>query len=249
MKLRFPTALLAGCVLSFVALPGLTRDAHAISIDNDVSLDWQNKAFGDFTPAVTNGNFVVNSPADLSAILVTVFIERADLLAGYDLTLDVVNPFTSVPGDYAPILVSGSPLKLTYAAGEDYDGDPLPDAADPTAENFFREPVPTTYSKNLALSDFQNSGVLAGLLAGGPLGFSVNGQFYGTQDLDADIPCQIDPDVCKSFSDDTDPPGSASVTVTGGQPFPPPTTVPEPGALSLLLIGIASGVGLRRRLR
>jgi hypothetical protein len=243
MKSRCRTALFAVCVLSFVALPGLTRNAYAIPIDNDVSMDWQQKAYADFLPTVVNGNFVVNNPAGLSAILITIFVDRADLLGGYDLSLDVVNPVTSVPGDYTPILVSGSPLKLTYAAGEDNNGDPLPNAADPTADDFFRESSPTTYTKNLALSDFQNSGVLAGLLASGPLGFSVNGHFYGSIDLPADIGCQIDPTVCATF------PGSASVSVAGGQPFPPPTTVPEPGALSLLMIGIASGVGLRRRLR
>ena len=244
MKSQCRTALLAGCVLSFVALPGLSRDAHALPIDNDVVMDWQQKAYADFLPTVINGNFVVNGPADLSAILITIFVDRADLLGGFDLTLDVVNPFTSVPGDYTPILSGGSPLQLTYAAGEDNNGDPLPDAADPTATDFFREPVPTSYSKILALSDFLNSGVLAGLLASGPLGFSVNGHFYGSLDVPADIGCQEDPTVCATF------PGSASVAVTGGARFPPPSTsVPEPGSLSLLLIGIAGGVGFRRRLR
>ena len=243
MKSQCRTALLAGCVLSFVALPGLSRDAQAAPIDNDVVMEWQQKAYANFFPTVTNGNFVVNDPADLSAIVIAIVVNRSDLLGGYDLTLDVVNPFTSVAGDYTPILFNGSPLLLTYAAGEDNNGDPLPNAADPTANDFFREPNPTNYSKNLALSDFQNSGVLAGLLASGPLGFSVNGHFMGPCDLPADIGCQNDPTVCATF------PGSASIAVSGGQPFPPVTSVPEPGSLSLLLIGIAGGVGFRRRLR
>ena len=107
MNSRCRTALLAGCVLSFVALPGLSRDAHAAPIDNDVSMDWQQKAFANFLPTVTNGNFVVNGPANLSAIVIAILVNRSDLLGGYDLILDVVNPFTSVPGDYTPILVGG----------------------------------------------------------------------------------------------------------------------------------------------
>ena len=242
MKSRCRTALLAGCVLSFLALPSLSGDAYAIPIDNDVSMDWQQKAYADFLPTVVNGNFVVNNLAALNAIVIAIVVERADLLGGFDLTLDVVNPVTSVPGDYTPILVGGLPLRLTYAAGEDNNGDPLPNAADPTADQFFREPLPTNYIKNLALSDFQNSGVLAALLASGPLGFSINGHFYGSVDLPADIGCQNDPTVCATF------PGSASITVAGGQPFPA-TPVPEPVSLSLLLIGIAGRVGFRRRLR
>ena len=68
------------------------------------------------------------------------------MLGGYDLTMDVVNPFTSVPGDYTPILVAGSPLQLTYAAGEDNSGIPLPNTPDPTANNYFKEGSPTNYS-------------------------------------------------------------------------------------------------------
>ena len=65
----------------------------------------------------------------------------------------------------------------------------------------FRESSPKDYNKNLTLSDFQNSGVLLGLLANGPLGFSVNGHFYGSLDLPADLGCQIDPMCAQRFPD------------------------------------------------
>ena len=168
MNSRRRISLPAVWILSLLTLPGLTRDAYAAAIDNDVVIDWQQKAYANFLPTVINGNFVVNSAADLDDILITVVVNRADLLGGFDLLVDVVNPFTSTPGDYAEISFLGSPLKLTYAAGEDNNGDPLPDAADPTANDFFREVSPTNYSKTLALSDFQNSGALVGLLASGP---------------------------------------------------------------------------------
>ena len=180
MKTRCRIALLAGCVLSFVALPCFSRDAHAIPIDNDVVMDWQQKAYADFLPTVVNGNFVVNGPADLSAIAIAITVNRADLLGGYDLILDVVNPFTSVPGDYTPILSGGLPLQLIYAAGEDNNGVPCrtPPIRIRPMTTLKSRARPTTARAWLA--DFQNSGVLAGLLASGPLGFSVNGHFYGS---------------------------------------------------------------------
>ena len=74
MKPRF---LLAGCVLSFVALPCFSRDAHAIPIDNDVVMDWQQKAYADFLPTVVNGNFVVNDATDLTDIAIEIFVDRS----------------------------------------------------------------------------------------------------------------------------------------------------------------------------
>ena len=104
MKSQCRTALLAGCVL-VVALPGLSRDAQAAPIDNDVVMEWQQKAYANFcrqspTEASTSTAWPIGCHLDWDPR------NRSDLLGGYDLTLDVVNPFTSVPGDYTPILLT-----------------------------------------------------------------------------------------------------------------------------------------------
>ena len=97
-------ALLVGCVLSFVALPGLSRDAHAIPIDNDVSIEWQQTTYSDFFPTVVNGNFVIDDMSDLSNVAITIAVDQSQYLGGFTLRLDVVNPITSTPGDYTQIL-------------------------------------------------------------------------------------------------------------------------------------------------
>ena len=158
-------ALLAGCVLSFVALPGLSRDAHAIPIDNDVSIEWQQTTFSDFFPSVVNGNFVIDDVSDLSTVAILIAITESQYLGGFTLWLDVVNPITSTPGDYTPILAGGSPLRLTFAAGFDNNGN-----ANGVGDVIFGSPNPAAdmdlggdpnISKNLnrllLLSNLQNS--------------------------------------------------------------------------------------------
>ena len=165
MKSRYRTALLAGCVLSFIALPGLSRDAHALPIDNDVSIDWQQTTFSDFFPTVVNGNFVIDDVSDLNNVQILIAITQSQYLGGFTLLLDVVNPITSTPNDYTPILAGGSPLTLTFAAGFDNNGN-----ANGVGDGIFGSPNPAAdtdlggnpnISKNLnrllLLSTLQNS--------------------------------------------------------------------------------------------
>ena len=280
MKSQCRIALLAGCVLSFVAVPGLSRDAHAAPIDNDVSMEWQQTTFSDFFPTVVNGNFVIDDVSDLSNVAILIAITESQYLGGFTLLLDVVNPFTSTPNDYTPIFAGGSPLTLSFAAGFDNNGN-----ANGVSDGIFGSPNPAAdtdlggnpnISKNLnrllLLSTLQNSlqtftlndindpnlggvwsgpttiSVLTSLLASGPLGLSINGTFTGNFLSPVDLDCQavpVDPALCLPFSSVG---GSASITVNGGDPFPPVTVVPEPASLSLVLLGIA-GAAFRRRRR
>lgn len=167
MKSRSRTALLAGCVLSFVALPGLSRDAHAAPIDNDVSMEWQQTTFSDFTPTVVNGNFVINNASDLSTVGILIAITQSQYLGGFTLWVDVVNPITSTPGDYTPILAGGSPLRLTFAAGHDNNGNandpsafiPIVGVTNPAADtDLGGDPsIPKNLNRLLLLSTLQNS--------------------------------------------------------------------------------------------
>jgi len=252
MESRLRITIRAFCILSFLLLPGLSRESHAalIELDNDVVIDWQQKAYANFLPTVVNGNFTVNNADELTAVLISIVVQRTDLLGGFDLTLNVFDPLSQpLPGQYEAILLNGSALKLTFASGKNNSGQLLDNITDPD----FTKP---TYNKQWTLNDFVNplqtfdeeNGVwtgtstyelLLGLLANGPLGFSLDGHFYGSNSLPVDLACQQDPTVCKKF------PGSASVTESGGQPI----ATPEPGSLSLLLAGIISVAGVRRRRR
>ena len=250
MESRLRIAVRTFCVLSFLLVPGLSRPSHAapIELDNNVDISWQQKAYANFFPTVVNGNFVVTNQAELDAVLIAILVNRTDLLGGFELTLNLFDPLSNPePNKYDALLVNGLALTLTFASGQDNSGQNLDNITDPD----FTKP---TYNKQWTLNDFLNplqtfdefgvlSGpstddVLLGLLANGPIGFSLDGHFFGSNSLPVDLACQLDPTVCKTF------PGSASITESGGQPF---HTVPEPGSLSLLLVGITGIAGLRRR--
>ena len=189
------------------------------------------------------------------------------------MTLDVVNPFTSTPNDYTPILAGGSPLTFTFAAGydnngnandpnavtgivgvtnpaadNDREGDPMisknistGSSSCPPSKTRCRRSRPTQSIQNLGgvWSRPSTSAVLTSLLASGPLGFSINDTFTGKLLLSpAELDCQpsgFDDGFAHRFRSVG---GSASITVNGGDPFPPVTAVPEPASLSLVLLGI-----------
>lgn len=224
----------------FLAFPALSKQAQAIPIDNDVIIEWQQDAFRDFAPTLTNGNFVVRSEEELNAALIRVRILRSDLLGGFLLTLNVFDPQAELaPGDFAPILDSGgSQVQLTYGVGEDNDGFDLPG-------DF---PGSSNYSGDLRLSDFQNYGehsdlLLASLAQGRQLGFSLDASFYGNLGLPINPLCQfpVQPG-CPAFSEVG---GSASISVSS-EPFAS-TVVPEPATIVTMLTGLAGVAGLRRR--
>jgi PEP-CTERM motif len=251
-------AVVSGLLLSLLLLPAFSRETYAarIDIDNDVAIEWQQKAYANFLPTVVNGNFVVTNEDELNAVLLAIAVTRTDLLGGISLTLNLVDPLSQdAAGTYSEILSGTTALKLTFTAGEDNSGQPLA-GVDPAADGFHTS---QTFIQNLSLSDFHNSlqtfdedagewvgpstyDLLLDLLASGPIGFSLDGHIYGSVKLPADLACQQDPTVCKTF------PGSASITESGGQAFPT-TAVPEPASLSLLLVGSAGVAALRRRRR
>jgi hypothetical protein len=128
-------------------------------------MDWQQTTFSDFLPTVVNGNFVIDDVSDLSNVEILIAITESQYLGGFTLSLDVVNPITSIPGDYTPILAGGAPLRLTFAAGFDNNGN-----ANGEFDGIFGSPDPAadtdlggdpSISKNLnrllVLSSLQNS--------------------------------------------------------------------------------------------
>ena len=103
--------------------------------------------------------------SDLSTVEILIAITESQYLGGFTLWLDVVNPITSTPNDYTPILAGGSPLRLTFAAGFDNNGN-----ANGVGDGIFGSPNPAAdtdlggdpnISKNLnrllLLSALQNS--------------------------------------------------------------------------------------------
>jgi PEP-CTERM motif-containing protein len=168
MSSRRRISLIAACLLSFLALPVFTKYAYAIAIDNDAVIDWQQDAYLNFTPLVTNGNFLVSAD-NLATVFIDIAITRSDLLGGFTLLVDVVNPIPSAPNDYTEILVGGSPLKLTFAAGYDNNGNNTLQAPNPAGDtdlgggsldqngNFIPPDPVKSLNRSLSLSALQNS--------------------------------------------------------------------------------------------
>jgi hypothetical protein len=225
MNSRSRISLLAVCFLSFLALPGLTRDAHAIAIDNDVVIDWQNGRYLEEAATVLGKNFVA-SVDSLDEIFVGILVtEAAGDLQGFELIMSVGNSLAELEAD-------PNPLQLTLRRGVNLFGGDFDPPADPYIPNG------TSYELTVALSDFQGFALLPTNVS--TLAFSLGGSFFAGINAGAGLPaCSERPagEVCPAW------PGQVSVTVTSK----PPATVPEPGSLSLLLLGITGAVGLRRR--
>ena len=225
MTSRPRISVLAVGLFSFVLASGLARDAHAISIDNSVDIEWQNIRFLVEPATITGGNFLVDAD-HLGDVLINVLISgRPADIQGFELLL-------YVGSSLADIQQNPSPLTLKFGVGVSKTGEDFPYPADPYEVNS------SPYSLNIALNQFQGYNLLPLLPT---LAFSLDGAFFGDVNAGAgQTPCnELPPGQCPTW------PGSVAVTVTGGQQ--PPISTPEPSSYALLLIGGASVAALRRR--
>jgi hypothetical protein len=218
MTSRPRMSILAFGLFSFVLASGLARDAHAISIDNSVDVEWQNGRYLDEFATVTGGNFLVDS-GDLDDVLINVLISGApNDIEGFRLILYVGASLQDIEQNPAP-------TQLTLPVGDSFPNSVFP-----------YEVTGSSYSLSVTLSQFQGYDLLPLLPT---LAFSLDGTFRAKSSAGSGLPCdQLPPGTsCPSW------PGSVSVSVTGGQPV----ATPEPSPYALLLIGGASVAALRRR--
>jgi len=226
MTSRPRMSVLAVGLFSFVLASGLARDAHAISIDNSVDIEWQNIRFLVEPATVTGGNFLADA-GQLDDVRINVVISGApNDIQGFELIL-------YVGSSLADIQQNPSPLTLKFGVGVNKSGSDFPYPADPY------EVTTSPYTLSVALNQFQGYNLLPLLPT---LAFSLDGAFFGDVSAGAGLPACTDlppGERCPSW------PGSVSVSVTGGQPV----STPEPSSYALLLIGGASVAALRRRRR
>jgi len=226
MRSRLRITLVTVGLLAFLVMPGATRDAHAIPIDNSVDIEWQNVKYLVEPALVTGGNFTA-SLDDLDQILFTVLITRPTDIQGFELVLSVGSSLSAIESN-------ATPFQLKYAAGESKTGGDFPYPADPY------EGSGSSYQLSILLNQFQNYATLVSQMQNGlPLAFSLDGRFFGDINAGGSLtPCnQLPVGECPTW------PGQISVAVSGA----PPTSVPEPSSFALLLVGSAIVMGVRRR--
>ena len=113
--------VLAVGLLSFLLLASLSKDAHAIPVDDSVDIVWQNVRFTIGPAMVTGGNFLTSFD-DLDDVVINIAITTLPnnlgvssapaSLSGFELIL-------SVGSSLADIENNPSPLQLKFAAGHD----------------------------------------------------------------------------------------------------------------------------------